>query len=124
MVYVDKAGTDDTEDYLYGWCAQGERYYDFKLGHKTERISMVAASCCRQVIAAMTFVGYCNTKLIEMWVEFFLLPELLPGQIVIIDNASFHGSARIRQLIEQAGCQLIFLPAYSPDLNKIEKFWA
>lgn len=124
MVYVDEAGTDDTEDYPYGWCAQGERYYDFKLGHKTERISMVAASCCRQVIAPMTFVGYCNTKLIEMWVEFFLLPELLPGQIVIMDNASFHGSARIRQLIEQAGCQLIFLPAYSPDLNKIEKFWA
>jgi transposase len=39
-------------------------------------------------------------------------------------NASFHKSAEIRELLEQSGCQLLFLPAYSPDLNKIEKFWA
>ncbi|MBD2176683.1 transposase, partial [Pseudanabaena sp. FACHB-1998] len=51
-------------------------------------------------------------------------PELLPGQIVAIDNASFHPQERIRQLVRQAGCEVIFLPPYSPDLNKIEKFWA
>ncbi|NET83073.1 MAG: hypothetical protein F6J94_14410 [Moorea sp. SIO1F2] len=66
------------------------RYYDLKLGHKTERISMVGATSSGQIIAPMTFVGYCNTNLIEMWVEFFLMPELLPGQIVIMDRASFH----------------------------------
>lgn len=85
---------------------------------------MVAAWCCGQVLAPMTFTGYCNTRLIERWVEFFLVPELLPGQIAIMDRASFHISARIRELIEQAGCELVYLPAYSPDLNKIEKFWA
>lgn len=121
---MDEAGVDDTEDYPYGWCEKSKRYYDLKLGHKTERISMVAASCCNQVFSPMTFVGYCNTKVIEMWVEFFLMPELLPGQIVIMDRASFHLSGRIKKLIAQAGCQLILLPAYSPELNKIEKFWA
>ncbi len=115
---------DDTEDYPYGWCHKTQRYYALKLGHKTERISMVAASSCRQIVAPMTFVGYCNTNLIEKWVEFLLVPELLPGQIVIMDQASFHLSARIKQLIEMAGCELLFLPPYSPDLNKIEKFWA
>jgi len=44
--------------------------------------------------------------------------------VVVLDNASFHKSDRIRELIEQAGCQVVFLPPYSPDLNKIEKFWA
>ena len=57
-------------------------------------------------------------------VEFFLVPELLPGQIVIWYNASFHQGLNLQRLIERAGCQLLFLPAYSPDLNPIEKFWA
>ncbi len=56
--------------------------------------------------------------------EKFLVTELIPGQIVIIDNASFHPKGKIRKLLEQAGCDVIFLPAYSPDLNKIEPFWA
>ncbi len=54
----------------------------------------------------------------------FLLEELLPGQIVIIDNGSFHSKKKIEKLLKQGGCQVIFLPTYSPDLNKIEKFWA
>lgn len=124
LLYVDEAGVDDTEDYPYGWCEKGERDEELKLGHKTERISMVAASCCGQIIAPMTFTGYCNAQLIESWVECFLVPELLPGQIVIMDKASFHMSNQIKKMIEQAGCQLMFLPAYSPDINKIEKFWA
>ena len=89
FVYVDEAGVDDTEDYPYGWCEKNQRYYDLKLGHKTERISMVAASCCRQIIAPITFTGYCNTQLIKMWVEFFLVPELLPGQIVRDGSGEF-----------------------------------
>ena len=71
----------------------------------------------------MTFEGYCNNALIEIWVEQMLVPALKPGQVVVMDNASFHKSARIQQLIQQAGCELLFLPPYSPDLNKIEKFW-
>ncbi len=63
-------------------------------------------------------------KLLEAWVERFLVPELKPGQVVVMDNASFYKSSKTQQLIEQAGCQLLFLPPYSPDLNKIEKYWA
>jgi transposase len=51
------------------------------------------------------------------------VPTLTAGMIVIIDNASFHKSSRIRNLIEQAGCLLIYLPPYSPDLNPIEHYW-
>ncbi|MEM9153220.1 MAG: IS630 family transposase [Cyanobacteria bacterium P01_F01_bin.3] len=124
LVYVDEAGVDDTEDYPYGWCHQSERFSDLKLGHRTQRISMIAGWCNRQVLAPLTFEGYCNTALVEAWVEHVLVPELEPGQVVVIDNASFHKSVTTRQLIEAAGCELLFLPPYSPDLNKIEKFWA
>lgn len=85
---------------------------------------MVAGWCERQIIAPMTFKGYCNTVLMEGWVEQMLVPALKPGQVVVMDNASFHKSERLRELIEQAGCELLFLPPYSPDFNKIEKFWA
>lgn len=85
---------------------------------------MVSGWCDREIVAPMTFKGYCNTQLIEAWVEQILVPELKPGQVVVMDNASFHKSSRIQTLIEQAKCRLLFLPPYSPDFNKIEKFWA
>jgi len=77
-----------------------------------------------EIIAPMLFEGYCNSDFVCQWVKEFLLPELLPGQILVIDNASFHPQERIRELAKQARCEVMFLPAYSPDLNKIEKFWA
>jgi transposase len=124
IVYIDEAGVENTEDYAYGWCEPAQRFHALKLGHRTRRISMIAGWCQRCILAPLTFEGYCNTALVEAWVEKVLVPELKPGQVVVMDNASFHKSASTRALIEQAGCQLLFLPPYSPDLNKIEKFWA
>ena len=49
---------------------------------------------------------------------------LKPGQVVVMDNATFHKGGRIEQLIHQVGCQLLYLPAYSPDFNKIERCWS
>lgn len=121
---MDESGADDTEDSAYGWCHRAERFYAEKRGHRTCRISMIAGWCNRQVVAPMTFQGYCDTRLVETWVNRLLVPALTPGQVVIMDNARFHHAAVIRELIEAAGCRLLFLPPYSPDLNKIEKFWA
>lgn len=59
-----------------------------------------------------------------MWIEQFLIPVLQPGQVVIMDNASFHKSEKTKNLINSAGCKVLFLPPYSPDLNPIERFWA
>jgi transposase len=124
LVYVDESGADNTLDYLYGWCEPSKRFHALKLGHRTERINMVSGWCAKQVLAPLTFEGSCNTHLFNAWVEQCLVPELEPGQVVIMDNASFHKSSTTRELIEAADCQLIFLPPYSPDFNKIEKFWA
>jgi transposase len=60
----------------------------------------------------------------EIWLETCLIPSLKPGQIVIADNATFHRGGRIKELIEGVGCQLKYLPPYSPDLNKIERCWS
>lgn len=52
------------------------------------------------------------------------MPELKPGQIVVMDNAAFHKNKETRDIIEAAGCKLMYLPPYSPDLNPIENIWA
>jgi transposase len=70
----------------------------------------------------MTFEGTCNRDLFEMWLEECLLPQLKVGDIIIIDNASFHSSQAIDDMVEAAGCEIWYLPAYSPDLNKIENW--
>ncbi|MHC0448753.1 MAG: transposase [Candidatus Lariskella arthropodorum] len=53
-----------------------------------------------------------------------MIKELKPGQVVVMDNATFHRSQKTKDLIESVSCRVIFLPPYSPDLNPIEKFWA
>ena len=81
---------------------------------------MIAAWCCGKVLAPFTFQGYCDSVVVETWFETFLLPALQPGQVLILDNASFHRKARLSRLVEKVGCRLLALPTYSPDLNKIE----
>ena len=79
--------------------------------------------CQGSFIAPLTFEGSCNRQVFEQWLEEMLIPKLRPGQIVVLDNATFHKSEKITQLVALAGCQLNYLPPYSPDLNKIEHYW-
>ena len=58
------------------------------------------------------------------WLKEYLLPKLKPNQVIIIDNASFHKSNKIKEIIESYKCRLIFLPPYSPGFNPIEKYWS
>ena len=68
--------------------------------------------------------GTMDGKLFVHWFEHCLCAEIKKGSIVIIDNATVHSKASLLPIAERFGIRLIFQPAYSPDLNKIEKFWA
>ena len=68
----------------------------------------------------MAVEGPTTREVFEAYVDRVLAPELLPGQIVVMDNLSAHKGSRIRELIEGRGCELRYLPPYSPDLNPIE----
>ena len=52
-----------------------------------------------------------------------LLPELEVGSVIVMDNTSYHKSKKTQELIEENGCKVMYLPPYSPDLNKIENYW-
>lgn len=62
--------------------------------------------------------------LFNFWLANFLIPETKPGDVLIMDNAAFHKSEETKAIVEEADCELLFLPPYSPDLNPIEKCWA
>ncbi len=119
-VYIDQAGVDDTHCYAYGWSARGQRCPGERLGHRSQRISMAAAWCCGTVLSPLTFEGYCDSALIEAWFETQLCQVLRAGQVVILDNPTFHRKQRLQQMVERVGCRLLPLPVYSPDLNRIE----
>lgn len=71
--------------------------------------------------AAMILEGSADTIAFEVYVEQVLVPSLQPGQIIVMDNLQAHKSPRITQAIEAKGCQILFLPSYSPDLSPIEE---
>jgi transposase len=71
----------------------------------------------------MIFQGMTDTKLVLFWVKELLVPSLPPNSILVWDNATFHKSQKLKEIIEQAGHIMLFLPPYSPDLNPIEHKW-
>lgn len=71
--------------------------------------------------ASMSLEGSVDGQAFVLYVEHFLCPTLKQGQIVVMDNLQVHKTKRVRELIEERGCQLLFLPSYSPDFNPIEE---
>ena len=78
----------------------------------------------RGMIATMTMEEPTNADIFLAYVEQVLCPALTPGDVVVMDNLSSHKVDGVRQLIEQAGAEVLYLPPCSPDLNPIEKAWA
>ena len=124
IVYVDEAGIDNREEYPYGYCEIGQRFSATKSGKRSERVSWLAALKQGELFAPMTFSGTCNRDLFELWLKDCLLPKLQAGDAIVIDNASFHHSAYIEEIVAAAECELWYLPPYCPDLNDIEHWWS
>jgi transposase len=108
----------------FGRAPRGERIYQAVAGKRRERTSIIGVSRQGKLVAPLVFQGSCNTEIVDVYFAQVLLPALPPGSVIVLDNASFHQSPTTLNLVEAAGCHLLFLPAYSPDLNPIEHLWA
>jgi transposase len=124
VFYLDECGVDHRLYREYGRAPRGERIYQTVAGKRRERTSVIAASQQNKLVAPLVFQGSCNTEVVDVYFEKVLLPVLPPGSVTVLDNARFHQSPTTQKLVERAGCQLLFLPPYSPDLNPIEHLWA
>jgi transposase len=104
----------------YGRAPRGQRVVGVVPRNHGPNVTLLAAMHHAGISAAMTMTGATDGAVLALFVERILLPTLRPGQVVIWDNLSAHKNLKVRQRIEAAGCQLRFLPAYSPDFSPIE----
>ena len=121
FVFVDEGSTGLNMTRRYARTRRGERAYGYVPRNYGTRTTLIAALSPGGMGPAMTLAGAVDTAAFEAYVEQCLVPGLRPGQIVFMDNLSSHKSPMIQAAIEGAGCQLRFLPAYSPDYAPIEQ---
>src|SRR5258708_10742707 len=121
VVIVDESGSRIGMVPLYARAPRGLRAYDRVIRNYRRNVTLLASMDLKGMQAAMTVEGAVDEATFEIFIQKVLLPTLRPGQIVMMDNLSSHKTERIEELITAAGCQLLFLPGYSPDLSPIEE---
>ena len=122
--FLDEAGVHLGMTRLYGRAEPGERVVESTPGHSGEHYTVVATLGLRGVSAPFLFEGAMNQDTFEMYVDQVLLPELQPGDVLVLDNLSAHKLPDLVARLACKGVEVLFLPPYSPDLNPIEKCWS
>jgi len=120
FVFVDEMGANTSLSVLWAWSRRGERAYCSVPRNRGENTTLLASMSMEGMGPSLAVQGTTTATVFETYVEKVLAPSLRPGQLVVMDNLSTHKRARVRQLVEERGCELSYLPPYSPDLNPIE----
>jgi transposase len=109
---------------LYARGAGGRRIHEPTPGGHWKIMTILGAMGWSGMVATMTIEEPTDTDIFLAYIEHLLYPVLKAGNVVVMDNLSAHKAPAVRQWIEKAGAELLYLPPYSPDLNPIEKAWA
>jgi len=120
LIFIDETWAKTNMTRLRGRAPRGERLIDRTPHGHWKTSTLIAALGIDGVRCSTVVDGAVNADIFEAFVQQVLVPQLRPGDIVVMDNLSSHKRARTRERIEATGAQLVFLPPYSPDLNPIE----
>src|SRR3712207_6541060 len=124
LVFVDEMGTHTSLAPVYAYAPVGERAF-FKIPRNRGKNTTLLASLSQEGMGpSMAVEGPTTSRVFETYVERLLAPALHPGQVVVMDNLGAHRPKRVRELIEERGCELLYLPSYSPDFDPIEEAFA
>lgn len=130
LVFFDECGFGLNLHPLYGWLIGGGRLEERVPVHKGRIRSVVGAyslpspSNPSGLWALWQRLGSWNARLFTLFVQEAVLPFVPKGSVLVLDNAPIHKGARLKQVVEEAGCVLLFLPPYSPDFNPVELLWS
>ena len=108
----------------YGRSLRGERLKATAPAQRGRNQTLIAGLSHQSIIAPWVISGAMDREAFDTYVEKVLIPELVPGSAVIVDNLSVHYSQKAASMLKAHGCWFLFLPAYSPDLNPIEMAFA
>ena len=121
LLFMDEMGVHTSLAPLYGYAPKDERLRFSVPRNRGKNTTLLASIGLGGMGETMAVEGSTDRWVFEAYVEHALAPTLEAGRVVIMDNLPAHKPARVRELIEQRGCELIYLPSYSPDLNPIEE---
>jgi transposase len=121
LVFVDECGSNIAFTPMYARAPKGERATGSIPRNRGKNTTLIASLSLQGMGATMILDGSANAAAFEVYVEQLLAPSLQAGTIVVMDNLRAHQGERVRQAIEAKGCQVLFLPGYSPDLSPIEE---
>jgi hypothetical protein len=123
LVFVDEMGTNTSLSSLYAWAPKGERAHCCSVPRNHgPNTTLLASMSSKGMGSCLAVVGGTTTAVFEAYdVEKVLVPSLRIGQIVVMDNLCAHKGERVKELIEEPGCELLHLPPYSPGFNPIEE---
>ena len=121
LVFVDECGTHTSMTRRRARAVRGVRARGAVPRNRGPVTTLLAGVSLAGMTPAMTVEGGTDTAVFATYLEHVLLPTLAPGMVVVVDNVGAHKPERIRALVAAAGCELVFLPAYSPDLSPIEE---
>jgi transposase len=124
LVFVDEMGTNISLSPLYAWAKKGERAYCSVPRNRGPNTTLLSSVSVEGMGPSLAVEGATNREVFETYVEQILAPTLRRGQVVVMDNLTAHKGERVRELIEKQGCELLYLPPYSPDFNPIEEAFA
>ncbi len=120
-MFVDECGTHTSMTRLRARAPRGERVFGRVPRNRGRNTTLLASMTAEGMGPCTAVVGSTTGAVFEAYVEQVLAPALTPGQVVVLDNLGAHKGERVRELIEGRGCELLFLPAYSPDFSPIEE---
>jgi transposase len=121
LVFVDEMGTNISLYPLNAWSLRGERARCLVPRNRGPNTTLLASITAEGMGPCLAVEGATTRIVFETYIERVLVPSLQQGQVVVMDNLSAHKGERVRELVESAGCELLYLPPYSPDFNPIEE---
>jgi transposase len=122
LVFVDESGFHTSMTRLRARAPKGQRAYGRVPRNRGKNQTLIASLTLQGGMgAALSIEGSTDSELFETYVEELLAPTLEAGQVIVLDGLGAHRTERVRELVEERGADLLFLPSYSPDLNPIEE---
>jgi transposase len=121
FVFVDECSTNTSLRPLYAWSRRGERAPCSAPRNWGKNVTLLSSITLSGMGPSLAVEGATTRAVFEAYLEEALAPSLRSGQVVVMDDLSAHKGGRVRELVEGRGCELLYLPTYSPDLNPIEQ---
>ena len=127
LVFLDESGVTTKMARTHARAPRGQRAYGSVPLGSWQRLTVLGALACEGLVATMSIEASTSTPVLLGYLEQVLLPKLQrvkPNAILVMDNLRPHRASVVRELLEQAGIELLYLPRYSPEFNPIEQAWA